>query len=229
MMSSVDGRLLPERFTPPFNGKKIEDYADIYFKVSSVFNSEGIIIGRNTLQQFFIPGLFENKGYPPSASPETYLGRRTSKNNMIVLDAMGKTLYAEITGLEDNIIAILSEKVSDQYLSHLRECGVSYVFAGEKGDEIGKAMDILAAEFGISRLLLEGGGIINGLFLKAGLIDELSLMVYPGIDGLSGAPSIFEYLGAPGEQPAKGQLLEYVSTEVVTDGIVWIRYNFHKV
>ena len=227
-MSSVDGRLLPERFTPPFNGKKIEDYADIYFKVSSVFNSEGIIIGRNTLQQFFIPGLFENKGYPPSASPETYLGRRTSKNNMIVLDAMGKTSYTEISGLEDNIIAILSEKVSDQYLSHLRECGISYVFAGKNGDDIGKALDTLASEFGLGTLLLEGGGIVNGLFLKAGLIDELSLMIYPGIDGLSGSPSIFEYMGSAGEQPANGQVLEYVSTELVRYGIVWIRYNFHK-
>ena len=33
--------------------------------------------------------------------------------------------------------------------------------------------------FGIDRLLLEGGSIINGSFLRADVIDELSLVVAP--------------------------------------------------
>ena len=48
-----------------------------------------------------------------------------------------------------------------------------------------------------------GGGIINGSFLKAGLIDELSLLIYPGIDGRAGIPAVFEYFSEHGERPAK--------------------------
>jgi 2,5-diamino-6-(ribosylamino)-4(3H)-pyrimidinone 5'-phosphate reductase len=40
--------------------------------------------------------------------------------------------------------------------------------------------------------LLEGGGHINGAFLEADLIDELSLLVVPAIDGRHGFPAVFD-------------------------------------
>ena len=39
----------------------------------------------------------------------------------------------------------------------------------------------------MKRLLLEGGGGTNGAFLRAGLIDELSLILCPAVDGAKGA------------------------------------------
>jgi riboflavin biosynthesis pyrimidine reductase len=41
-------------------------------------------------------------------------------------------------------------------------------------------------------VLLEGGGKINGSFLRAGLIDELSLVYEPIADGSMGTPSLFD-------------------------------------
>ena len=70
---------------------------------------------------------------------------------------------------------------------------------------------LLHKHSGVRRISLQGGGIINGAMLAAGLIDQLSLVVYPGIDGLTTAPSIFEYLGASDEHPAAGQSLELLS------------------
>ena len=42
-----------------------------------------------------------------------------------------------------------------------------------------QALEKLQNHFGITRMLLEGGSEINGAFLRAGLIDELSLIVAP--------------------------------------------------
>lgn len=75
---------------------------------------------------------------------------------------------------------------------------------------------------------LQGGGIINGGMLAAELITELSLVIYPGIDGQASDLSIFEYLGATDERPADGQSLELLSSETAGNGIVWVRYRFHK-
>jgi riboflavin biosynthesis pyrimidine reductase len=77
-------------------------------------------------------------------------------------------------------------------------------------------------------LLLEGGGRINGAFLKEGLIDEISLLVYPAIDGLAGVASIFEFIGRIDEQPAAGQSLRHISTETLEGGVVWLRYRVEK-
>ncbi len=76
--------------------------------------------------------------------------------------------------------------------------------------------------------LLEGGGKINGSFLKAGLIDEISVLIYPGVDGLAGVPSIFEYVGKPDEKPAEGQSLRHIGTETLDGGMVWLRYAVEK-
>ena len=44
-----------------------------------------------------------------------------------------------------------------------------------------QALSKLKAYFGINKLLLEGGSILNGAFQRAGVIDELSLVVVPTV------------------------------------------------
>lgn len=57
--------------------------------------------------------------------------------------------------------------------------GISYIFAGKKDLDLSLALKKLFKIFGIKRILLEGGSIINGAFLKSDLVDELSLVVVP--------------------------------------------------
>jgi riboflavin biosynthesis pyrimidine reductase len=80
---------------------------------------------------------------------------------------------------------------------------VSYIFAGEQDLDLGLALKILHRELGIQRVLLEGGGVTNGAFLRAGLIDELSLVIFPAVDGAKGAPCVFDSRedAAPAHQP----------------------------
>ena len=52
--------------------------------------------------------------------------------------------------------------------------------------------------------------------------------IYPGIDGLSGTPSIFEYNGEPAEFPADGQALELVFAQKLENGVVALRYKFQN-
>jgi riboflavin biosynthesis pyrimidine reductase len=147
----------------------------------------------------------------------------------IVVDPSGKLHYqANTVGGGHRVIAILAETAADEYLQELRSAGVSYLFAGSAGNDLAKALDILHREFGLTSLLLEGGGIINATFLQAGLIDELSLLIYPGIDGLAGTPSIFEFHGDADSRPAAGQALRHIATEALDGGFVWLRYRVER-
>lgn len=53
-------------------------------------------------------------------------------------------------------------------------------------------MELLYEHFGVERLAIVGGGHICGGFLEAGLIDEVSIMVAPGIDGRQGQTAVFD-------------------------------------
>ena len=58
---------------------------------------------------------------------------------------------------------------------------ISYIIAGKEKIDVSLALSKLKSIIGCSTLLLEGGSIINGAFLQAKAVDELSLVVAPMI------------------------------------------------
>lgn len=227
IMSSVDGRLLTDHWTLPFNGKTKNELLGIYAALGRRLNADAWMFGKNTLTEGFFPKKFHTTNLTHSPRPETYVAHRSSDRLFVVADPEANILYESSTVRGDNIIAILPETAPDAYLKELQQRNISYLFAGHDGNNLSLAMLTLGEVFGIKSLSLQGGGIIDGAFLQAGLIDELSLVVYPGIDGSASSPSIFEYIGKD-TLPARGQSLELLSVETLHDGVVWLRYKFHK-
>lgn len=226
-MGSVDGRLLTDRWTEPFNGKSKAELTAVYAAVGRRLNTDAWMFGKNTLREGFFPGKFHTQDTTPPARPVPYVAGRTSPRLFVVADPEADILYESSAVRGDSIVTILPETAPAFYLEYLQRKGISYLFAGTKGDNLHAAMQTLSETFGVESLSLQGGGIIDGAFLQAGLIDELSLVVYPGIDGAASSPSIFEYIGK-GQAPARGQSLELLSAETLQDGVVWLRYKFHK-
>ena len=77
------------------------------------------------------------------------------------LDPSGRLAWNSNDIAGDHAVAILSERVSDDYLSILQERGVSYVLAGPQDVNLRLAREKIASRFGVKTLLLEGGGGIN--------------------------------------------------------------------
>jgi riboflavin biosynthesis pyrimidine reductase len=81
------------------------------------------------------------------------------------------------------------------------------------------ALSKVGAAFGVRTLMLEGGGRINGGMLRAGLIDEVSLLVAPVADGRVGTPALFD------EDDATPQRLVLAHVEQRAAGVLWLRYR----
>jgi riboflavin biosynthesis pyrimidine reductase len=75
----------------------------------------------------------------------------------------------------------------------------------------------------VKRLLLEGGGNTNGAFLRAGLIDELSLILCPAVDGAKGAPSVSDSTEAEAGHRAPVEAMSLESTRQLDGGAIWLR------
>jgi 2,5-diamino-6-(ribosylamino)-4(3H)-pyrimidinone 5'-phosphate reductase len=124
----------------------------------------------------------------------------------------------------DHIITILTEKVSSTYLAHLQSRQISYLFAGRERIDLPLVLEKLATQFQIKTLMLEGGGKTNGTMLRAGLIDELSLLVAPVTDGSSGTPALFDTLDCASPEAA-GVRWRLHSLERRAGDVVWLRYR----
>lgn len=69
--------------------------------------------------------------------------------------------------------------------------------------------------------MLESGGRSNGGMLRAGLVDEMSLLVAPVADGRVGTPALFDVDG----DRAAPRRLALESVERRGSGVLWLRYR----
>jgi riboflavin biosynthesis pyrimidine reductase len=214
MVSSIDGRILASRQRPKGNLTPglFETLHDQL--VTEPPGGGSWLCGRVTAQEF-ARGKTE-PAYPPSD--------RDVENWGIFLDAHGKAVWRRADCGGDAILVILTEAVPDSHLAGLRGDGVSYIFAGKREIDLAAALETLNRELGIKRLFLEGGGGANGALLRAGLVDEISLVINPVVDGSSGAPSVFDS-GKTDLGPAPIERMTLASHKVLDGGAVWLRYK----
>lgn len=120
------------------------------------------------------------------------------------------------------VIQVLTEQVSDDYLAYLRQMEVAYVFGGQTELDLALVLRKLYESFHIEKLIVAGGGVVNQSFLAAGLIDEISLVIAPACSGDGAAVATFEPSPfARSDEPAPLRLLACETTE---GGAVWLRY-----
>ena len=117
----------------------------------------------------------------------------------------------------------MSTKVTKEYLAYLDSLHIPWIVCVEKHIDLHKAVKILYTEFGVERMAVVGGGTINAAFLNAGLLDEVSILLGPGIDGRKGMTSTFDGLPLDTE-PVNLKLL---SVQPNNNGSVWLRYALH--
>lgn len=221
MACSVDGRTLPSRWRPKGSA------GDVFERVHDELAGDAWLIGRVTGQEFA-----KGKPYPASAKEsfprEPWFARRDAKAYGVVLDTHGKIAWGRSDIGGDPIVMVFSERVSDAHLAGLHSEGVSYIFAGESQLDLALALDILNRELGVKRLLLEGGGGTNGAFLRAGLVDELNLVVCPAVDGAKGAPSVFDSAETGAGQRAPVTAMSLESSKALEGGVVLLRYRIEN-
>ena len=137
------------------------------------------------------------------------------------VDPSGRLAWESNDISGDHVVAILSERVSNEYLAFLRSRGVSYILAGAREIDLPLALDKIGARFGVRRLMLEGGGRINGGMLEAGLIDEVSVLIAPVADGRAGMPSLFD----AGDDRMAPRRLALEAVDRRGGEMLWLRYR----
>ena len=108
-MSSVDGRLLTDRWTTPFDGKSKNELLGIYAAIGRKLDTDAWMFGKRTLTEGFFPRKFRSAVLKTSPRPEIFVASRSSERLFIVADPEADILYNSSTVRGDNIAVILPE------------------------------------------------------------------------------------------------------------------------
>jgi 2,5-diamino-6-(ribosylamino)-4(3H)-pyrimidinone 5'-phosphate reductase len=217
MIMSLDGRSVSSRWQLSAEGRSE------YEATGATHRSNAWMCGRVTMAGFANGTSPAPTAAAPAISKTDYIAPHPQTSFAVALDPAGKLCWARNEIGSDHLITVLTEKVSTDYLAHLRAQGISYLFAGRDRIDLKTVLDKLASAFPIKTLLLEGGGKINGSMLRAGLIDELSILIAPFADGSNGTPTLFDSPDAGVDPP--GLRWKLASIERRSDDIIWLRYS----
>jgi riboflavin biosynthesis pyrimidine reductase len=220
MVTSVDGKVLGDRWGKLPGGGTT---ASLFESTAESFGIPAWLVGTTTMKEF----MGEEQRLPtggPRVPREDFLADPKARRFAIGTDARGVLRFQKGDVDGDHVVLLVSERVSQGYLRHLREAGVSYLFCGEDRVDLPRALDKVGEALRLKKLMLQGGGTFNGAMLKAGLVDELSQIIVPIADG--GGPTVTGVFDAPGEPlPKAAARLKLESHEVLPGGAVWLRYR----
>ena len=218
MVTSVDGRLHPSRFTSSPDGTR-RDWSTEYEKVHARLGGDAWLVGRVTMAE-----MSKAAAHPPSKAEAVrrpiHVAEAGAASFAVALDPSGKVHFerGEVGG--DHVIVLLGQSVPDSHLAELAADGVSYVVSEKSDIDLAAALDVLAREFGIKHVIVEGGATTNGAFLVAGVVDELRVLVAPALDGGENVQGIV----ACRDGLAGKMRLQFKSANALDHGVVELRY-----
>lgn len=220
MVTSIDGKVTGEFLSCP----ECENATEIYYEINRNYKADGFICGRVTMESSFTGGWYPDlTKYEPIENKVDFIPDNLTGFYAVSFDPKGKLgwksnkIIDEDPGYGDaQIIEVLTEQVDGRYLAYLQEMNIPYIFAGETEIDVKHALEKLKNVIGINSIILEGGSIVNGYFQRAGVVDELSLVVAPIIADADDKPLFMNSIVSN---------FELKEIKLYDCGAIWINYK----
>lgn len=229
MLSALDGKISGDFFHSSLTSNASTEYGEI----RNEYAADAWLFGTTTTKEFANfkkPDLENHK--MNNAFAEDFIAEHDAKLYFISVDTKGEIwwdsgCFKKKGRPDSHIIEVLLENTSSLYKSYLREKGVSYILAGHNQLDCKLALDELNQLFGIQKVLLCGGGLINWTFVSQGVVDELSLVLAPVIDGSSETPTLFERGIKLDTDGIDTSLIEFSlkSIRILQNSSIWLNYS----
>jgi len=190
MMTSIDGKILSETWGDHPQVKKL---AAKYEEIHDEIGIPTWIVGRTTMEKDFthyLKPIYKEGDF--EIDRNDFIAVKDASSYAIAIDGQAKLGWESPMMQGEHVITVLTEEVQDAYLAHLQDIGLSYIFAGKSVVDLEVAVEKLYSLFSIDKLMLEGGGTLNGSFLDLGLIDEIYQILLPLADGSKDASTFFD-------------------------------------
>ncbi|MEW5871305.1 MAG: RibD family protein [Chloroflexota bacterium] len=202
----------------------------LYYGIAGSFGADAMLSGSNTLiTGFAAQGLDITQAAPAGAAPEEeavgFEGQ--TLRWLVVVDSRGRIRNWE--GLIhqpywSGVMVLYSQSTPAEALAQAQRSGVELIQVGAEHVDLRAALQTLKARYAVERVRIDSGGILNGVLLRAGLVDEVSILVSPCLAGGISPRSIFQAPDLPAS--LEGLVpLRLAHLERLEGDVLWLRYD----
>ncbi len=196
-----------------------------YYTLAAGWNADTILCGSNTMlsasppEKMPDPAVFEKpEMYHPLAVPL-----------LVAVDSKGRIRnwnHIRSGPFFHDVVVLCSKTTPEDYLEYLDRIGIDCIITGKDHIDPRESLETLNGRFGVKRIRVDSGGILTGVLLRAGLVDEFSVLLDPCLVGGTTPASIFN---ARDLSSAEGIIrLKLIHIEQLKDDIVWLKYDIVK-
>jgi 2,5-diamino-6-(ribosylamino)-4(3H)-pyrimidinone 5'-phosphate reductase len=122
-----------------------------------------------------------------------------------------------------DILILVAEHTPKSYLDFLQKRNVRFFSAGDENIDYRAALEELNSRDAVKVIRVDSGGTLNGVLLRSGLVNEVSILIHPYLVGGTSPKSIYQ---ASDLIAANGVTrLKLISLEQPSDDYIWIRYE----
>ncbi len=205
---------------------------ELYYELASKWNVDAVLMGSSTVLMGF--GVKSGETLPESedAFQPRVRDPEDDKPLLVVPDSRGQIrIWNEILKMPyiNDVLVLCSRSTPQEYLDFLDERYIDYLVVGYQHVDLENALEELNTKFGVKKVRVDSGGVLNGILLRKGLVDELHLLIHPELVGGTAINSIFQESALDGgETPIREETpikLSLEGMEKIKDDIIYLRYR----
>jgi len=210
------------------DGRTVGFSADVglYYELASRWKVDAHLAGSNTLLSATseVAEESEDTFQPPGSDLDD------SRPLLAVPDSGGRLRNWHVlreAGLWRGMVALCSTSTPQSYLDYLTQRHIDYIIAGDGHVDMRRALEELNTRYGVEMVHLDSGGVLSGVLLRAGLVDEINLLIHPCLVG-GATPNTIFHEPEPATQAREQIHLKLAHMEQLRNEIIWLRYEVVK-
>jgi 2,5-diamino-6-(ribosylamino)-4(3H)-pyrimidinone 5'-phosphate reductase len=214
---NVDGRM--DWFTH-------EGELGLYYELAARWQADAMLSGSNTMFAAYAAepaSEDEASGFEPPELHPLHVPL------LVIVDSRGRLRNWRQIRREPywrNAMSLCSRSTPPDHLTYLQKQHVDYIVTGDDHVDLRAALEELNARHGVKTVRVDSGGILNGVLLRAGVVDEVSVLICPALVGGLSPRSIFV---APDLTSPEGIIpLKLIHAEQLRGDVVWLCYEVVK-
>jgi 2,5-diamino-6-(ribosylamino)-4(3H)-pyrimidinone 5'-phosphate reductase len=203
------------------DGKTTGFDADVglFYELAATWKEDASLCGSDTMVAASVE---EANAADPAELPKA----SNSAPLLVVPDSRGRVkVWRYLLGLPywRGAVVLCSSATPARSLSELAELGIETIVAGDDHVDYRAALAELRERFAVETVRVDSGGRLSGLLLREGLVDEVSVLVFPALVGNASSLSIYNLP----ETVTNGDVVSLAlhGVEVPRDDAVWLRYD----